>query len=332
MIIDLKKHKSRESDENRQDVLDTLMELNSASIGEIIRHICSKKEEAKRKVEEGAQKIFEDGLLNRSEMKRYIEKEAPKPAARRTYHRKIKELLKDGLVIKKHRRYSISEKVKSDMRFFPRDFGESALSHLMTTHYPTINTLNKNLDRLIKIFGSYVVYCFIEASRPVVDYSKRHSMTNIEKDKLASEWIQKVFSPLNMYNYFLAVIENQPSDEAVQKTLNNNFKKVEKGRSENVDEVSNNKRGPQSTQDFAMERFVSLSSNFNHAHYIKGKPLYELDEETIKRLTRSFKEMYPIIYEQLLEARANFLGKPKQQSLPENKKQNMPQYFDYDED
>jgi hypothetical protein len=283
-------------------------------------------------VEKEAQKIYENGSLTSIDMKRYIEKHTRKPAVRRTYHRKLKELVKEGLVIKKHRRYSISERVKSDMRFFPRDFGTRALSDIMSTHYPTINTLDKNLDELIKIFGAYIIYCFIEASRPVVDYSKQHSMSNIEKDKLASEWIQKVFSPLNMYNYFLSTIENQPSDETVKKTLNNNFKEVKKGKFVYVDEVSNNKRGPPSTQDFAMERFVSITSNFNHAQYIKGRPVYELDEETIKRLTHSFKKMHPMIYSQLLEARADFLGKPKQQSLPQIKKQNMPQYFDNDED
>lgn len=307
------------------------MELDNASIGEIIHHIHSKKQKVKNEVEEGAQKIYESGMLTRSEMKRYIEKQTPKPAVRRTYHRKLKELVKEGLVIKKHRLYSISDKVKSDMRFFPKNFGESALSHIMNTHYPTINTLDKNLDELIKIFGSYVVYCFIEASRPVVDYSKHHSMTNIEKDKLASEWIQKVFSPLNMYDYFLAAIENQPSDEAVQKALNNNFKEVEKGRFVYIDGINNNKRVPPSIQDLTMARFVSLTSNFNYDEYTKARPLYELDEETIKKLTQSFKKRHPMIYRQLLEARANFLGKPKQQSLPKSKKQNMSSYFDYDE-
>jgi hypothetical protein len=245
----------------------------------------------------------------------------------------LKKLTMEGDVKNENGRYSLSEKIKSDIRFLPHRFGDNVLAKMMDMHYPTINTLEKNLNELIILFGSYVIYCFVEAARPVMDYSKEYSMNNIEKDKLASKWIQEVFSPLNIYNYFLAAIKNQPSDNTVQKTLKNNFKEVKKDNEfVFVNDEGVHNKSPPSTQHFAREHFLLLTSDFDYANYKKGKPLYELDEATIKRLSQAFKTIHPIIYKQLLDAKEDFFGKPKQRSLPQNKKQNMPPYFDDYED
>ena len=89
----------------------------------------------------------------------------------------------------------------------------SALVHfqdfLDKRYYPSRNTIEQNTDELIKAFGAYVVYCFVQAASPVSD------STGVDKygDKSQTSdrhsfWIRNVLSPFDMYNYFFAVIAN----------------------------------------------------------------------------------------------------------------------------
>lgn len=151
----------------------------------------------------------------------------------------------------------------------------------MDIHYPTIYTSNKNLDELIKIFGLYVIYCFIEAAQPATN----EHMKRRDKEKLSSIWIQNVFSPIDMYDYFLTAIKNnQPT----------NGKEDLVKRFDNIKE----KQLLPSTHRLAENHFLTIVyENFSH-----GKPLYELDLETIKKMKRTLKKMYPMYYKRLLEA------------------------------
>src|SRR6476660_7061747 len=86
----------------------------------------------------------------------------------------------------------------------------------MGAHYPELFPLEKNLDELVKIFGIYVVFCFIEAARPTSS-NDSSTTTNLEKDRLADSWIKNVFTLWNMYNSFIAAITYQLDDKGVQK-------------------------------------------------------------------------------------------------------------------
>jgi hypothetical protein len=66
---------------------------------------------------------------------------------------------------------------------------------------PSLHTLEENTEELIKIFGVYIVYCFTQAAQPV--------NSAVDKDKLASFWVQNVFSPLEMYDRFLSIIKRK---------------------------------------------------------------------------------------------------------------------------
>jgi hypothetical protein len=44
-----------------------------------------------------------------------------------------------------------------------------SLNGLMDLSFPTMNTLDKNLDKLVKIFGVYVVYALIEVVRLIMN-------------------------------------------------------------------------------------------------------------------------------------------------------------------
>jgi hypothetical protein len=236
----------------------------------------------------------------------------------------LKILTDQRILLNDNGRYSIHDKMKSDIRHFAPIFGESALSHMMEMHYPTINTAEENLDKLIKIFGVHTICHFIEAARPVSDinidkkYNKiDKTMTNFEKDKLASTYVQNVFPILNMYDYFYSIFENQPSDDDIKKTLRKeNFK-------ENEDDTLVFVKRLPSAQQLTFERFKVLTSvKSSYKKRKEEKPLYELDEKVLKRLEQYLKTnpKYAPIYEQFFEAKAFLLGRPKEQSLSEQRK------------
>ena len=57
----------------------------------------------------------------------------------------------------------------SKFRNFASSYGNMALNNIMNCHFPTVNSLEENLDRLVEIFGLYIVYCLIEASRLIAE-------------------------------------------------------------------------------------------------------------------------------------------------------------------
>lgn len=100
----------------------------------------------------------------------------------------------------------------------------------MDFNFPTINTLDRNLIRLVEIFGIYVVYALIEATR-LIEANKKgqedhwHSSFfgddsnfrdgNFREESLVSTWIKDVFNPWYMLNMFLTTISNSKNDEKV---------------------------------------------------------------------------------------------------------------------
>ena len=109
---------------------------------------------------------------------------------------------KEKSLVNNNGKYSINDKMRSDIRHFAPQFGGQALAAIMRNHLPTFYKLEKNLDDLIKIFGIYVVYCFIEAARPFV--GEDTLLSTREKDILASSWVRDVFTLGTMYNFFMA--------------------------------------------------------------------------------------------------------------------------------
>jgi hypothetical protein len=206
----------------------------------------------------------------------------------------------------------------------------------MGLFYPTINTFEENLKKMIQIFGIYLIYCFIEAARPVERDGKDDSIkSNRDKDKLASTWITDVFNPLGMYNCFLSIIENQPTDNEVKRMMERMMEKNVKNTGKDEFIIVNDrgrqvKGFPPSAANLFENRFYYITSK-QARHDEVSKPLYELDKEKIRKLTYILKENYPIFYEALLEARAGLLGEPKRRSL-QSQRNREPHYFDPSED
>jgi hypothetical protein len=93
----------------------------------------------------------------------------------------------------------------------------------MNCYFPTIYTIDQNLKKLTEIFGTYVVYCLIEAARLVMsnktsDEKHWHSAyfgnasnfknEKFKEGKFVDSWVKDVFSPWHMLNLFLVSILN----------------------------------------------------------------------------------------------------------------------------
>jgi hypothetical protein len=148
----------------------------------------------------------------------------------RSVQRWLAVLVKKGFVDRNQNRYSLSIRGKREIQFraFARSYGSIALNNIMNCHFPTLNTLEENITKLVEIFGTYVVYCLIEAARLITadknneeehwnssyfgaDYNFKDG--KFREGKLVNSWIKDIFSPWHMLNLFLTAISNQSDNE-----------------------------------------------------------------------------------------------------------------------
>ena len=114
-------------------------------------------------------------------------------------------------------------KVESRSSSLSKGYGGIALKYIMDCHFPTINTPEKNLKKLVEVFGTYVVYCLIEAARLITanknnDEEHWHSHyfgdpSNFKEGKFrerrfVNSWIKDIFDPWQMLNLFLTAVSN----------------------------------------------------------------------------------------------------------------------------
>lgn len=99
-----------------------------------------------------------------------------KTVDKRTIHRKLAELTKEGLVENKGGSYSLTINAKADIKYFAREFGDLALISLMANFFPTINT-QENISNLINIFRTELKST-IEGEKPKEKEARLFAMKN----------------------------------------------------------------------------------------------------------------------------------------------------------
>jgi hypothetical protein len=127
----------------------------------------------------------------------------------------LKSLLDKKIVTKsKGGTYSIND--SADYRYFGRRFGRGALSLLMRSYGGGLGTsaLQENAEELINIFGTYVLYCFLEAckSYKLTDRKADNDMVSTA-DKRVFSWVQDVLNPSDMFAYFLEIMDEEGLEE-----------------------------------------------------------------------------------------------------------------------
>lgn len=224
----------------------------------------------------------------------------------RTIHRKLEGLTKEWLIENNGGEYSLSIRAKSDIRYFAKEIGERAIAKLMHIHHPMENTPEQNITKLVEIFGSIIVFCFIEAARPLKSkgYTYKISMSNFDKDKLAKSWIHNFVKLDHMFLYFLTALKNQLN------TIDSKNKNTDK-----KEIIKQNHKSTLELLSEGIDRNNRRLKQFGLNEYEKGKPLYELDEELLLKATEAFKEVYPNVSDLLYNTNTNFTETPQQRSV-----------------
>lgn len=219
--------KQNQAESNLEEILETLDELEIPSSPAKIRDHMEKK--AIEKATQEAIERYESAEITSTERDRYIKKFG-KTMTLRTIQKWLSKYLEYGYVGYINNGYYLIAKGKREIQFrnFAKGYGIMALNSLLDLHFPTINTIEENLQKLIDIFGTYVIYCLIEAARLITaeknnrqDHWKSSYFGNeinfdrerkFRERELVNSWIMHIYNPINMLNLFLASISNSSDD------------------------------------------------------------------------------------------------------------------------
>ena len=219
-------YKQRESRDHLDSLLAVLDELGKpASSNEIAEQMRKK---TVQRTKDNAKHKYESGEIN-SNATEGVECENTKNVSVRTIQRMLSYCVSQGFVEKRNTKYlrSITGKRELMFRHFAQAYGTTSLNGIMDLNFPTLNNLDNNLGVLVKIFGVYVVYALIEATRLIVAkksgeeehwHSRYFGDASNFKDgefregKLVNRWIKDIFDPWHMLNLFLTAISNSADD------------------------------------------------------------------------------------------------------------------------
>jgi hypothetical protein len=298
------------------------------SIKELLNYLDAKRKILIEKALVEINNRYEGGYINNLERDALIEKERKQfTYVRRTIERALDYLRERGLVIHQNHKYSLSNKAILDTTYSSSYLGFTSLSNLMQNlHMPYCSTLKKNLEQLVTFFGCYVVFWLLEASRPTddnfVNKTRDTPMSKEEKDRLTESWVLDVLQPLLMYKFFLETFLNQIDDRKARR-IKRVFKEKRGRRHIYVDDNGKEYLNPLKTLYFGRERYVlengeeyrpdftslkAVPVSITPTRYYNSFPplgdkqiFYGLDEKMCKKITDTFKKVYPEIYWQLIK-------------------------------
>jgi hypothetical protein len=220
--------------------------------------------------------------LSDKEKKEELAKRVP---TLRTIKAGLKRLVEKERLENDNGHYTFHDRLKSDYRYFGRRFGRGALYLLTGLHWPGTCTLEENIKALVNVFGTYIVYCFTEASslKPGEGEDAKNTIENT--DKLITSWLEDVLDPHDMYATFLSIMKYQPTDKEViryRKTVGKKGWKL----------MRNMSYLPYPEDGVLKTRMLDENDS-----------KYEIDERRVNRILEKIYELYPEYYEQLNNAR-----------------------------
>jgi hypothetical protein len=179
---------------NRQKILSALKQLNgSASPTQILEQIVH---DAETHVE-----LYQNGaFLLPAEKSRLVKEHSMTEQA---LFNNLKKLVEKRILENRNGIYHFSDKTQSDIRYFAPIFGRYALSAL---HQFPAKPVDKALSEFIERYGAFIIFAFIEASRPVKD----KDMSPREKDGLALSWMRYAIPLQEMFDAFQIVFRSRP--------------------------------------------------------------------------------------------------------------------------
>ena len=146
----------------------------------------------------------------------------------------LRNLINDKLVERNGTKYKLTH-AAHDVRHWSEQLGRSLLADAEGCYFPTVCRLNQNVDNLINMFGTYIVFCFLEVSKQnpelklkLDQYDQNDDRDRIralgEIDNMTCEAVKNLFDPQQMYRSFLATMKAQPTEEEIKQTIENRFK------------------------------------------------------------------------------------------------------------
>lgn len=205
----IKKFKKEQFQNHKKKIFIAIQNLGGTKItsGQIFKYFSSK---FKEKEEQKKKSIFLDDDNNT----------VKETISLRTIQRHLQNLTKEGILeCESNKYYSLTKKEISLAKIYGSEFGYFALQALVKQEYPLLLPLEHNLRRLIETFGIFLIFCFLEAARPLENNEYFNSLSKYEKDQLALSWIENTFDLTTMYEYFLSVVKNQPTDKEIPKNI-----------------------------------------------------------------------------------------------------------------
>jgi hypothetical protein len=237
----------------------------------------------------------------------------------RTIHRKLVPLVDEGLVERKDGKYSLSVKAKSDIRYFAGHFGKNILYLLMSDYEPTKYTIQDNVERLVKLLGMYVLFCFIETAKPVNDI-KDHGFN----ERLISFCLQNIIPIEHLYQYFLAIVDYGLDDgksnlkskddikSLIQDLSSSNVTASERKDMELLPPISDHFAASDLTIIRFLRKGVLGETQFGSKRIRVGNIL-DVNEDNLRKLSEAFSKVYPGYFNEMTDFKEQELkGNPKQ--------------------
>jgi hypothetical protein len=301
---------------NRGQVVNAIRHLGGTATSYAIKDYLRKKVDWLNEMTiKEAQSKFENGEMNNLQKEKYIKNHIQKPLSVRQIQRILPQLKDEGVIDKKsdsHEYFVVTEKYyKEGIKHSASAFGGTVLDTIMQVHWPTLFTFEENLQKLIELFGLYVVYCFVEAARPIIIHQNQNqNSSSKQNDMIVYHWLKNVFNPNTMFLYFLSVIKNQPEDKEVEKYMSS-LKSDINGQTVWTDYNGKKIKAPPNNSELSYELFTQITTPRDK---YPEQPVYTLSKQQIDRITSTLEKHYPLFYQWLSKAGITYTKEMIQQN------------------
>ena len=223
------------------------------------------------------------------------------PSSRAIY-RALEDLVEEGKINHRNGEYSLSDEAKSDIRYFANRFGDALLNILMMDYYPAKNSLQYNIDRLVQIFGTLTLLCFITTASRGMNTIKHSSGY---EERLVSSCLDTIVPIKKMYDYFLAIVDYcidvDDNDSKIKNDIKSLLKSLTPSDRKMVREVFESAHGSGSEQE-KMENNSFLTGELNILRTLGQERIEQTDrtrnlpnQDSLKNFRDAFDKAYPLL-------------------------------------
>lgn len=299
----------------KHKIIKIIMDLGSASPSEIKEQLDLL---AEKELEEYIIKLdYPDAIKDKEKEKRLKQN----TRSREDIQRKLKIWCGEGLFTKsKYSKYSLSNLAEKEIKrfdpLFGQDFGVRLLSDLQNIHYSNLVDFKTNIQQLVNIFGFYMVFCLVEACRPMNIEHESEYIENKTKDYIAVKWFEHTLHSTTLLNSFLSSVSNQTMiDQSTKSRKTMRKKHRNDSYIKNTRVTKQGKKGYPNPRDSIVEKLnENMYTDWNPKYHEDSNPSYELDQELVIKIKDALKELFPQYFDKTVYAMMDFMGRPKEGS------------------